>query len=231
MDENLKPIRVPHDTLQTHEKFGERRPRLVQVGSNYTESDAIPVNRFMDYRVAVHHIIETKRPTSMEEVRDLTQKLFGELEMRGILVAAQNVIAMKDAVDRDAVFVSAKDVIPGGDANSLQGEQLIEYARAMTDVWRKLHAYYRDKATTGEPFLWDIFRHEQYVWGKTKGDALNRMYLVDVDPHIGDEYELLARSFARLALEIESFMTSTFRDMPELGLRELASEVRKSEQG
>ena len=224
-----KPVLVPHDTLQAHEKYGENRPRLVQVGSNYEVGGNVPVNRFMDYRIAIHDITPEKRPATAEGTRDLTIKLFAELEARGIPVAAQNVIAMQDTIGRDAVFVSAKDVVRAESMDAKDGKISTENANALAALWHVLFQYYKDKAASGEPFLYDTYRFGQYEWGKVDGDKENKLYLVDVDPHIADSKEMLGRAVSRLALEIEKISTDTMPNMPELKLSELVANIRKAD--
>lgn len=53
--------------------------------------------------------------------------------------------------------------------------------------------YYEEKLSKGEEFLYDMHL-EEFMYGKVKGDAEDRIYLVDLDPKLkSDPFEFFAR--------------------------------------
>ena len=100
-------------------------------------------------------------------------------------------IVGKDETGEPGLWMVSRNV--GGEELELREFKEPERNRArsiLDDLLVSLIRYARDKWAKGELLLWDIFRIEQYRWGRISKNEEERAYLVDVDPYFGHEHSL-----------------------------------------
>ena len=76
--------------------------------------------------------------------------------------------------------VEGKDLLDLTD----NGELMAEVADQFNELIRNLLSYIKQNYDKKAVFPDDVFRLDQYVWGKTDKDTEPKLYLIDTDPHI-----------------------------------------------
>lgn len=128
---------------------------------------------------------EDRQADSAFEVLIRSKKLFDELrEEYGINVQANFVIG-KDNSRRKPIVYILTNRIEGESLNYfelIKSEEREIFIDQLEKTYLSIVRYLSDKYKSGEYFLWDIEENRQYVYGKKRGDADKKIYLVDVDP-------------------------------------------------
>lgn len=103
-------------------------------------------------------------------------------EMRMVALAKTSELTKSGDVDGGKMFTIVDDI----EGKSLYETRCLpqEAAPQFERFFEKLIRYIIDSYAEKKPFLWDIDRAKQYVYGRKKEDKDNEIYLVDVDPNI-----------------------------------------------
>ena len=99
------------------------------------------------------------------------------------------------------------------DIGRLDERERTRFRQELKTLFSSLVKYFADKTGNNEAYLRDVFRPEQYVYGRTEKDSGNGMYLVDIEPRtqkypaedeiaeIGNQFVRLCRLMAEYGVE------------------------------
>lgn len=145
---------------------------------------------------------------SAEDAAEFSRKQFTKLKQYGIDAPVHFVVA-PDENKNDCVYTITDWVEPASNARLSPEER-----ERRNDAWKtlvnQLLTYYENANINGTPFFEDIAGLDQYVYGKKEGDTENRLYLVDVDPQLTNNFERLYFNFRVLFSSFISEAERTF---------------------
>lgn len=127
----------------------------------------------------------------LDAVRE-AKRLFDELRTTyGVRISGDFLVG-KDEEENPALFVVA-DRIEGRDPLHGHDDPSDErhIAEELRELFSSLVDYLSDKCRSGDYFLWDIMRSEQYIYGAKKGEREKHLYLTDI------ELDFVSRNAAR----------------------------------
>ncbi len=126
-----------------------------------------------------------------------------ELNKYGINVPAEFVVG-EDQNNKPALFMIVDKVI-GKNLRELEGSSMTNSLKEELDnLWTNLIGYLIDKMGEEDGLIMcDIFRSNQYMYGKIKGSEEEKIYLVDMDPIVSFVDDSMIESIERNIEDLE----------------------------
>lgn len=138
-----------------------------------------------DYLPSKTETSKTEEEITHERIAGVAKanELLGELRSRyAIKMPLIGFVVGKDQNGSPAVFTVAErihgEVLPKKDFSP---EEISAIAEKLESVYISLLKYFWDKYKTQEPYLSDVARNRQFMYGNTKHDPQNDIYMVDMD--------------------------------------------------
>lgn len=183
---------VPFKDLHTHEEFGKHsfnegepyaalnQGELFQSGAN---KDYI-IKALAGKRFEVMRDIET--PSQVLEYATDLKRRYSELEtVFGIHPAPTTLVSGKSITGFPELY-SITEKVDGLSLNKITPQELKKlpenFISEIGAHFENLLRYLEEKFPARKRFMADIFINEQYVYGKTKNDPQEKLYLIDTEP-------------------------------------------------
>lgn len=181
-DDNSERPAFTHPLKMT--LYGNYRLREFEIdeGKNYIiRKSQVDVRR--DIRIATDKQDEIY--TELEAVGQEQAKLVQAFVEAGLNVPPTYFVSGDDEAGVPCLFqltekVDGKDLLLLSD----NGELKAEMADQFNELIRNLLSYIKQNYDNKAIFPDDVFRLDQYVWGKTDKDTEPKLYLIDTDTHI-----------------------------------------------
>ncbi len=169
------------------------------------ERDPSKVVRVETFEDLLKRYGESRDLADLVELAATARRAFEEFgDVYGVEVPVSLVVG-KDPKDRDAIY-AVTDKIEGVNLDAAPPAEFKERAEALYEMLARYHA---DKWASGEPFLVDVDRLSQYVYGRPYGASESepeKVYLVDTDIKVlegtGFVYRVLPH-FAQQLVQVE----------------------------
>lgn len=153
-----------------------------------------------------------------ETVAKIVRELFSELSSDyGINVPVQFVVA-SDENKIPSLYILTDRVNSSPDDESSDATKS-KMAAGMASIFSSLVAYFENKYASGEEFLCDIARIEQYAYGTRADSTVADWYLVDTDPYFTTHKEILLDEVEALCKGIPDLEARFEIDIPEVKKR------------
>jgi hypothetical protein len=144
------------------------------------ENDPSKIIRALTFKRLEEMYLHKGLRVELNEVIKTCKQLYQELkEKYGIPVSADFVIG-KNENDEKVIYVIS-DRIDGDDLSQLGKEKLRELKGELDDLYHSVITYFTEKLLSGEYYLVDIFKPEQYVYGTAPDQQEDKIHLVDTD--------------------------------------------------
>lgn len=202
-----KPRQVPafKEPLRVHEDHpgGIGADAFLQISDDKSlVVRQVTSTKILDWGMRGRVNIQTLAPLAKSEFEKLR-------EMYSIDAPVRFVVAHNDASE-EVLYMLVDAVSPEKKEQELTEAELKEKAENMYSLYENILRYYLHAYISGKPFLNDIERSKQYVWGKKNGDQNNKFYLVDVEPSFSFSKE-------NMQMPLQNFATHIAEDQQRLG--------------